>query len=99
MQKPFFFLQKNAKDDVRPTVFRPIAASGMGFTVVGSNARALERWTDTLNVGLRFCRTGAHVTRGGVPQLPPAAAQQRIPWEYSSDRLQDTALRLEQVNF
>ena len=28
----FLFLRKNAKDDVRPTVFRPIASSGMGFT-------------------------------------------------------------------
>ena len=28
----FLFLWKNAKDDVRPTVFRPIASSGMGFT-------------------------------------------------------------------
>ncbi len=63
--------------------------------VVGSNLRAIERWADTLNVGLRFCRTGAEVTRGRIPQLPPA--QQRIPWEHTSGRLQDPAL--EQVNF
>jgi hypothetical protein len=64
-------------------------------SVVGSNARSFERWADTLNVGLRFSRAGAEVTRGSVPQLPPA--QQCIPWEHSSDRLQDTALEL--VNF
>ena len=28
----FLFLRKKEKDDVRPTVYRPIASSGMGFT-------------------------------------------------------------------
>jgi hypothetical protein len=63
-------------------------------SVVGSNARSFERWADTLNVGLRFSRAGAEVTRGSVPQLPPA--QQRIPWERCGNCLQDTAF--EQVN-
>jgi hypothetical protein len=31
-RKSFHFLRKNAKDDVRQTVFRPIASSGMGIT-------------------------------------------------------------------